>query len=535
MPAFEPGDAEALLETARRLASVRNLGEVGTVVCDVVRTLTGADGASFVVRDNATVSYLVDDAIGTSRPCVPIDDCIAGWVMLHRETVAISNVDADDRPELYRGTFVKSLVMAPVRIDDPVAAIGAYWARVGAVSSRAVAVVEAIATLAVVAVEYRLSLLADLEVRRQAEQASRAKDEFLALLGHELRNPLAPIVTTLHLIKLRGGDPFERERSVIDRQVNNLVRIVDDLLDVSRITRGAIRLRRVPIELGWIVARGLEAARPRLEERGHNVEVIVPETGLMIEADIDRLTQVVTNLLSNAAKYTPRGGRIEVLGGIEGGCARLVVRDTGTGIEPSLLPRLFDLFQSERPSDRFEGGLGFGLAIVRSMVELHGGVVSAASAGPGRGATFTIRLPLADSAEPEAPLDEPTEAQTPTRPLRVLVVDDNVDAAETLGALLTLMGHEPVVVYDGPQALRRVETFTPELSFLDIGLPELDGYELAERMRSVPRLSNAPLVALTAFGRDADKQRARAAGFDAHLVKPLSAEKLKAVIEKLTS
>jgi len=403
--ALEPGEMEALLDTSRRLASVQTLEEVAVVVCGVVRQLTGADGATFVLRDGMHVIHVADDVVGRGKR-VPIEGGIAGWVMLHREAAAVANVDGDERCELHRGTVVKSLVMAPVKRDEPLAAIGAYWSTSAAPTSRAVQLVEEIASFATIAVEYRVVLAAEVEACRQAELASRAKDEFLALLGHELRNPLAPILTTLNLIKLRGGDPFERERAIIDRQVSQLVRIVDALLDVSRITRGALQLRRAPVELASIVGRGLDAAAGLLAERGHRVEVSVPEVGLTIDADIERLSQVVTSLISNAAKYTPRGGRIEVLGGIEGGCARLVVRDTGTGIAPALLPRLFSLF-SQSTTDRSECGLGFGLAVVRSMVELHGGVVSAASAGPGRGATFTIRLPLTDAVESEAPLDEP--------------------------------------------------------------------------------------------------------------------------------
>jgi len=408
---LEAVDVELLLEVAQQLASVHTLGEVSRLVCKVVRRLTGADGVSFVVREGSLVSYLDDDAIGPlwKGKQFPIEACVSGWTMLHRETLAIADIERDERipVELYRRTFVKSLVMVPVRTDEPLAAIGVYWATTGGPSARAGALVESVAGFAALAVESSERLAAETEARRQAELATRAKDEFLGLLAHELCTPLASIVTALHLIKLRGSDPFERERSIIDRQVNHVVRLVDDFLDISRITRGAIQLRRVPIELSRIVARGLEATSALLDERGHVVEVLVPETGLTIEADLDRLTQVVANLLMNAAKYTPRGGRIAVFGDVEGSCARLVVRDTGAGIARSLLPQLFDLFaQGPRKVDRAEGGLGLGLSIVRSMVELHGGVVSAASEGPGRGATFTIRLPLTDATEPDL-VDEP--------------------------------------------------------------------------------------------------------------------------------
>jgi signal transduction histidine kinase len=225
-------------------------------------------------------------------------------------------------------------------------------------------------------------------------------DEFLAALGQELRNALAPVLTALHLIKLRGGDPYERERAIVHRQVEHVTRMIDDLLDISRIRRGSIQLRRAPVELAWIVARAVDLTSPIVAERGHRVIVAVLDNGLSIDADLDRLTQVVANLVVNAAKDSPRAARIEIVGDIEGGCARLVVRDYGAGITPARLPSLFDVLD--------QGGLGLGLSIVRGIVELHGGVVSAASEGPGRGATFTVRLPLAGTAEIETvTLDEP--------------------------------------------------------------------------------------------------------------------------------
>lgn len=400
-------------------------------------------------------------------------------------------------------------------------------ARSGPEERRAV-MIEAISKLAASALASVQRFAVEHDARCLAEAESRAKDEFLSTLGHELRNPLAPIVTVLSLIKLRGPDPFERERQIIERQVDHLVGLVDDLLDVSRIARGAIQLRRAPVELAWIVARALESAGPAIAERGHEIRVDVPATGLAIDADVDRFTQVIANLMSNAAKYTPRGGRIEVLGDVEGHCARLVVRDTGIGIDNATLPHLFELFAQHRPrvTER-EAGLGLGLSLVRSIVELHGGVVSAASEGPGRGAAFTVRVPLVSAADHEAHLARGT------RPLRVLVVDDNIDAAETLGDLLAVMGHDAVVVHDASSALEKLATFVPEVAFLDIGLPVMDGFALAECMRARPELANAPLIAVTAYGRDADRQRTRAAGFTEHLVKPLSADKLRSVLDKL--
>ena len=515
---------------------MRSVEEVADLACTLARGLAGADGVCLVLRDGSFVHYVAEDAIAPlwHGARFALEQSVSGWAIIHARTAAIPDIERDVRVPLvvYRNTFVKSLVMVPVSAPDsegPFAAIGAYWKTTGGPTPRATALLEGLAVDVGVALANARRLALEVDARGQAEAGARAKDEFLAMLGHELRNPLAPIVTALHLIKLRGADPFERERAIIERQVHHVVRLVDDLLDVSRIKRGAIHLRRATTELHAVVARAVESVAAMTSERDHDVVVRVPETGLPIDADFDRLAQVVANLMSNAVKYTPRGGRIEIVGDVETGCARLVVRDNGAGIDPKLLPRLFELFVQGRPD---QGGLGLGLSIVRSIVEMHGGVVSAASRGPGRGATFTIRLPLAGYSE----LDTSTiDEALPQRSLRVLVVDDNVDAAQTLGELLEILGHHPVVVHDGPAALAAVQTFKPELAFLDIGLPEIDGYELGKQLHAIDAVGDVPLVAITGYGRPADVERATAAGFAEHLVKPLSPETLRVVLAKLTA
>ena len=374
--------------------------------------------------------------------------------------------------------------------------------------------------------------------RAAAESASRAKDEFLAILGHELRNPLAPIMTALHLMRLRGGDVNEKERTVIERQVTHLTRLVDDLLDVSRITRGKVELKMQRVELADVVAKGIELASPLLEQRQHVLTVSVPRQGLVVNGDPVRLGQVVSNLLTNAAKYTEIGGRITVEGACEGAEVVLRVRDTGIGITPEMLPRVFDLFiQEPQALDRSQGGLGLGLPIVRSLVALHGGTVNASSEGEGQGTEFTIRLPAAVLRE-DAP-DHPLAARPVTAPRsiesrRVLIVDDNEDAVELLAESLELVGHVVRVAYDGPSALRVAATFVPEVALLDIGLPVMDGYELARRFREHPGLERLRLVAVTGYGQDTDRQRSQKAGFDAHLVKPVQIAELVSVIRELT-
>lgn len=377
---------------------------------------------------------------------------------------------------------------------------------------------------------------AEQHAKTEAEAANRAKDEFLAMLGHELRNPLAPIVISLQLMKLRGEHVFERERAVISRQVEHMARLVDDLLDVSRITRGKVDLKLNPTELSVVVAKSIELVGPLLEQHGHELTVDVPPAGLVVNADEGRLTQVLTNLLTNAAKYTPDGGKIQLSAVRTDGHALLKVKDNGSGISAELLPRVFQLFvQGERTIERSAGGLGLGLAIVKTLVEHHGGRVSAYSEGTGRGTELRVELPLA-VVEPTADLpvlvDTVPADSAPTK-RRILVVDDNRDAASSLAELLSLEGHAVVVAYDGPAALARAEEATPEVAFLDIGLPEMDGYELARRLRD--RFGEKiTLVAVTGYGQDSDRRRSKEAGFDEHLVKPIDIDRtLKLAIRSL--
>ncbi len=373
-------------------------------------------------------------------------------------------------------------------------------------------------------------------LREAAEAANRAKDEFLAMLGHELRNPLAPILTALQLLKLRGVDAAERERVIIERQVRHLVALVDDLLDVSRITRGKVELRKAPVEAADVVATAIETASPLLEQQRHELTVDVRRTGLTINADAGRLAQVVANLLTNAAKYTEPGGRVSVIGRVEGDEIVLSVRDTGIGIEAEMLPRIFDLFVQERQTlERSRGGLGLGLAIVRSLVALHGGSVSARSDGKGKGSEFTIRLPRATAPVQDVRTrpDDGRQAPAVATGARVLIVDDNHDAAVLLDAMLSALGYVTRFVHDGPSALSEAEDFEPDLALLDIGLPVLDGYELARRFREHPRLRRTRLIALTGYGQQQDRQRSADAGFVAHLVKPVDVDQLRAALESI--
>lgn len=370
-----------------------------------------------------------------------------------------------------------------------------------------------------------------------AEAANRAKDEFLAMLGHELRNPLAPIATALHLMKLRDGLASERERTVIERQVKHLTRLVDDLLDVSRIARGRVELNSEVVELCAVVMRAIEVASPLLEQRAHTLTVDVPREGLPVLGDSERLVQVVGNLLTNAGKYTPPGGRIQLSGAEEDGFVVLGVRDNGMGMSKEMQSHAFELFiQSAQPIDRAHGGLGLGLAIVRNLVERHGGTVSASSDGPGKGSEFIVRLP---KALPDALLCAGLEARdTPTvtrsgSGVRVLVVDDNEDAAEMLALSLASLGCKVRVAHDGPQALRVAGDEPFDAALLDIGLPVMDGYELAARLRELPTMRRAQLVAVTGYGQQSDRNRALAAGFELHLVKPVDFRLIEEIVAAL--
>jgi PAS domain S-box-containing protein len=378
----------------------------------------------------------------------------------------------------------------------------------------------------------RQLLIREREARAEAEVANRSKDEFLAMLGHELRNPLAPIVTALQIMELRGDETQQRERTIIERQVRHLTRLVDDLLDVSRITRGKIDLKRERIEISEIVAKAIEMASPLIEQRQHNLRVDLPRHGLAVEADATRMAQVVANLLNNAAKYTEPHGTLAVGARVEGEAVVLRVRDTGIGLSAEMLPRVFGLFVQERQAlDRAQGGLGLGLAIVKTLVELHGGTVEARSEGHGRGSEFVVRLPAAQAAgRPAPPASAAPEAEARPDALRVLVVDDNTDAADLLATSVRLMGHVARVAHDGPAALQIAAQFQPTVALLDIGLPVMDGYELARHLRDLPGLESLRLIAVTGYSQEADRRHTAAAGFERHLVKPIQLDQLQGVL-----
>jgi signal transduction histidine kinase len=370
------------------------------------------------------------------------------------------------------------------------------------------------------------------------QDADQRKDEFLAMLSHELRNPLAAIDGAVRLMQHKNlFDPqLAWARDVLGRQLEHLGRLIDDLLDISRISRGKITLRREPVELVTVIARAVETVRPLIEARRHELRVQMPDRPVRLHGDLVRLTQVVSNLLTNAAKYSDDGGHIELLVstafGADGDQVEIRVQDSGIGIAADQLGQVFELFrQLENPLARKEGGLGVGLALARGLVEMHGGQIEAISPGIGRGSEFIVRLPQLVTVHAQAQAAGSSQGRYMATKLKLLLVDDNVDSARTLAMLLELSGHEVEVAHSGPAALEKVADYQPACVFLDIGMPDMNGYEVARRLRSEPRFDGVHLVALTGYGREYDKQQAEAAGFDQYLIKPVAYEKLQALLE----
>jgi PAS domain S-box-containing protein len=375
----------------------------------------------------------------------------------------------------------------------------------------------------------------EMELRRQAEEladVNRRKDEFLAMLSHELRNPLAPVLNSVHVLRQAPDNPalVQFAGAVVERQVQHMARLIDDLLDVTRLTHGKVRLRLERIELGDVAERAAQGVAPLMAERNHQFQLVSPERPIWLDADPVRLEQILTNLLNNAAEFTDPCGHVHLIVAREGPDAVIRVRDDGTGIAPGLLPHVFDLFaQADTSLDRCGGGLGIGLTLVKHLVTMHGGTIAVRSEGPGRGSEFTVRLP----ALPD-PSDEPTASAECLSPvtLRMLVVDDNVDTAMSLSILLQMYGHTVEMAHDGAVALELSEARAFDVILLDIGLPSVDGYEVARRIRARGSEPRPFLVAITGYGFDTDRRRAEDAGFDLYLVKPVDPSRLETVVER---
>ena len=439
------------------------------------------------------------------------------------ESVLVELAADDDHLRILRGLGLKSYICVPLQKRGQALGVVTF---VMAESGRAyteadLAFAEELARRSAIAVE-------NAQLYRELREADRRKDEFLATLAHELRNPLAPIRNGLQVLRLAGGggEMGDEARSMMERQLGQMVRLVDDLLDVSRITRNKLELRKERVTLAAVVHSAVETSRPLMEQAGHTFSLTLPPSPVYLDADLTRLAQVFSNLLNNSAKYTEPGGRISLTGELAGGEVVVRVRDNGLGIPADALPRIFEMFsQVDRNLERAQGGLGIGLTLVRRLVEMHGGTVEARSDGPGRGSEFIVRLPVLKVAQQAAPVLG-GESATATARRRILVVDDNRDSAISLGMMLKLMGNETHTAHDGLAAVAAAEEFRPDVILLDIGLPKLNGYDACRRIREQPWSKGTVIVALTGWGQEEDRRRSQEAGFDHHLVKPVDVNDL---------
>jgi signal transduction histidine kinase/CheY-like chemotaxis protein len=523
-----------LIRVVQRLSFCLDMEGVMAVLRECARELTGADGVTIVLRDGDLCHYVEENAIEPlwKGRRFPLDTCISGWCMLHRQQTVIPDIYADSRipHAAYRPTFVKSLAMTPIRQEDPIGAIGAYWAGHHLATDDELRVLQALADSAAMAI-------ANARMVEQLQDANRRKDEFLSMLAHELRSPLGPIRNALHVLRHYIGDgdgdggTAERTWALMDRQMQLLARIVDDLLDVARITGGKVALQRERLDLAQVVRRSVEDRRGLLEAAGLGLDLELPPAPVWVQGDSLRLSQALGNLLENAGKFTPTGGRVTVrlegTGGSPGqaGEAVVTVRDTGIGIEPGMLPHVFEVFaQAHQSLDRSQGGLGLGLPAARGLAELHGGTLQAASDGAGQGAEFTLRLPQEE--ELPAPAQDPPPSAADPQSLRILVVEDNQDTAESLRIFLEIYGYGVTLAYTGPAGVEAAKALQPDVVLCDIGLPGMNGFEVAKTLRRAPETATARLIAVTGYGQEEDRRRSLEAGFDVHLVKPVDPQKL---------
>lgn len=460
-----------------------------------------------------------------------------GTGIVGRHRVLATDLETDSRVaphqlEAARRCGIRAVNCTPLisRKGEVLGALSVFYRHVHHPSDRELRMID-------LCVRQAVDFIENARLYEQLQNSHRLKDEFLATLAHELRNPLAPISNSLQVLKLSGevSPSLERICAIMDRQVNHMIRLVEDLLEVSRITRGKIELRRERTDVSQLVLNAVEMIRGQLEESGHQLELSLPREQVLLDVDPVRLTQVISNLLGNAAKYTEPGGHIRVAAACEGDRLMLSVRDTGVGIPAEMIDRIFEMFsQVDQNLNRSRGGLGIGLTLARSLVQMHGGTISARSDGPGKGSEFIVRMPVcaveSSDVVPQQPASQREEAP-PTR--KILVVDDTRAAAYMLSRLLESLGQEVEHVYDPLQALQVAVAMHPEIILSDIAMPNIDGYELARRIRATPELKDIVLVAVTGFGQREDRERAEAAGFDFHLVKPASVQSIRQLLKSI--
>jgi PAS domain S-box-containing protein len=507
---------ETMRRVSREIALALGADMVGAYLADATRTRLSPVAGYRVPRD------MLDDFRRIPIPMKNHPAIEEAWT--HRRAVWTDDMPGDRRvdPEILRQFPHQSDLFVPIRIkDQPVGGFFViWWTARRSFTDWEVRLMQGISDLAGIFLE-------NAQLYRQTSEDSRAKDEFLATLSHELRNPLGAIANAAAALDRRaaGEEAAARLRQIIHRQTRHLTRLVDDLLDVARAAAGKIALHMQPLDLSEVAASCVGSLRA--SGRAEALRVSFRAQSVTVNVDATRLAQIITNMLDNAVKFTPPGGAIDVDVVREGQKAVLRVRDTGAGIEPEMLPRIFELFaQAQQPMDRSVGGLGIGLTLSRRLVEMHEGTITAASDGPGRGAEFTVRLPVATAVTPEP---SPT-LRGPERSRSILVVEDNDDARESLRLLLESLGHRVFAAGDGPEGLALADRYRPELALIDLGLPGLDGYEVARALRASPTSKTMTLIAVTGYGQAEDRQRSKEAGFDAHLVKPVSQTLLSSLI-----
>jgi PAS domain S-box-containing protein len=544
----EADELVKLNESSSRLWRSRTLQEGLDVMLAAVIELLGANkgnvqllegsGKDGVLRIAAQRGFQ-QDFLEHFREVSADDDCACGRALRSGQRIIIEDVEANASLRApARAADYRSVVTTPLIGGDgkPLGMLSAHFRSVHRPGERELRRLDLYMLQASDFIQ-RCRMEQALRQNQEAlRDADRRKDEFLALLAHELRNPLAPIRYALATSRKAGRTLEQQKRAeeVIERQVAHMSRLLDDLLDVSRITHGTLELKKTRTELTLVLGAAIEAARPILDSKHHTLSLDLPKQTLRLEADPVRLAQVFSNLLINAAKYTDAGGSIELRATREGSAVVVAVRDNGIGISADMMPRLFTLFsQAHTALGRSEGGLGVGLALARGLVSLHGGRVEARSDGPGRGSEFIVRLPVGVAASEVSQVEVSADGPATDAGLKILVVDDSRDAADTCATVLELSGHEVQTAYSGRRALELARTFRPHALLLDIGLPDVNGYELARTIRAAPWAEGMVLIAVTGWGQDEDRRRALQAGFDHHLTKPIAAETLESLLQSL--
>ncbi|MEO5929993.1 MAG: ATP-binding protein, partial [Candidatus Kapaibacterium sp.] len=535
-----------LADINRDLAASIELAEVISTICRAARELTGADGAAFIIREGDLVYYADENSIAPlwkgSR--FPITTCVSGWSILNRREITMKDIFNDSRvpTELYRSTFVRSLAMVPVRANDPLGAVGVYWAGNHQATDHELILLNALADAATIALINAQLYEQTRNAKIEAEAANRMKDEFLATVSHEIRTPLNAILGWAQILRTGDLDAETTERALetVERNAKAQAQLIDDILDISRIITGKIHLEARPVDLDPIIGATVESMRPAAAAKSIHVRMIADRLAGPVMGDPNRLQQVIWNLVSNAIKFTPVGGEVEVRLEKAGESALIVVSDTGQGISPEFMPYVFDRFrQADGTITRKHGGLGLGLAIVRHLLDLHDGSVSAESAGPGTGSIFTVTLPivrLQESADPAGTAPNVPPAETFTlHGVRIVVVDDEPDTLEMLSTTLRQSGATVSAVSSVEKALMAIEHSMPDLLVSDIGMPDEDGYSLIRKVRGLSgvRWRDLPAVALTAYAGAEDRRRAIEAGYQRHVTKPVEPAELITVIASL--